>query len=80
MDLYVIRSGEKIIAVGAVERVADCALFRSLAVSEDHRGKGIGSNMTSFLIHEALNANTREIFLLTETAESFFHGLDFSWH
>lgn len=76
MMFYVIRDKE-IIACGGVERSGDTALLRSLAVVEKYRGSGLGRMMLSHMIHETLNRDTREIFLLTETAYTFFNNQGF---
>lgn len=77
MHLYVVRHEKKVIACGAFEIISDCALLRSLAVEEGFRGKGLGKKMIAHLIREALTLSSRNIFLLTETAVSFFSNQGF---
>ncbi|WDP89696.1 MAG: N-acetyltransferase [Desulfobacter sp.] len=53
------------------------AEIRSLAVDQDHTGKGIGSALTERCIQEAFYFNIKELFTLTYRPE-FFNRFGFS--
>jgi amino-acid N-acetyltransferase len=57
--------------VGA-ELYGDNALLRSLAVSPDHRKRGLGSVMVAHVEQHVRTCGVRRIFLLTTTAQEFF--------
>ncbi len=68
---------EELIAIGGLELLGKTALLRSLAVRADYQKQGLAG-----LIVERLHCNTMELgiealYLLTETAESFFHKLGY---
>ena len=56
----------------ALELFGSDALVRSLAVTADARGHGLGSALLSRALDHARAAGAREAWLLTETAGSFF--------
>lgn len=66
--------GEELIACGGLERFGHAALLRSVAVAPEARGRGHGQAMVLRLLAEA---SAREMWVLTEGAESFFAGLGF---
>lgn len=53
------------------------ALLRSLAVSEEARGKGYAKLLVCSIESLARSKNIKEIYLLTETAEAFLKKLDY---
>lgn len=69
--------GPSLVGTGALERLGDYALLRSLSVKLGVRGKSLGSNITEALIDEARSQNVKAIYLLTETARDFFHKKGF---
>lgn len=68
LQLFVCRDEVgKVAGVAGIEAYGKACLFRSLAVREDQRSKGLGRS----LIHEALayarNSGSPDVYLLTET-------------
>ena len=61
-----------LIGVGGLEIHGRLALLRSLAVDDRHRRMGIASRICARLEEEAAERGIVRIYLLTETAESFF--------
>jgi len=72
-----VESEGKTIAIGALEMTGDFALLRSVVVPQNLQGKGAGIAVTKALIDEAKKLNISALFLLTETAEKFFHKMGF---
>jgi N-acetylglutamate synthase-like GNAT family acetyltransferase len=62
---------------GGVEPYGETALLRSVVVRPDRRGDGVGTVLVKRLGDVADAAGAEELWLLTETAESFFAGLGF---
>lgn len=65
------------LAVGAIEDCDRAGLLRSIVVHPDHRGQGLGLLVTSALIEAAAARGFDALYLLTETAESFFTRVGF---
>ena len=63
--------------VAGLEIYGDVALLRSLAVRPAARGRGWGGKLVQSLMEVAQERNIRTLYLLTETAESFFLRLGF---
>ena len=70
-------AGEELIAAGAIEPVAQYGLLRSVVVHKDYRGRGLARNIITHLLDQARDAERVAIYLLTETAESYFRDLGF---
>ena len=70
--------GDELVAAGAIEPVAQYGLLRSVVVREDHRGRGLARRMAIHLLDQAREEGRVAIYLLTETAESYFVGLGFA--
>ena len=68
---------DRLIGIGAVEVHGSYALLRSMAIKPDKLGKGIGTKLLAELIDLSLKMHVSTIYLLTETAESFFSKHDF---
>jgi len=68
-------SGGKLIGCVAVETYKDSGLLRSLAVTEDFRGKGIGKKLVEESETWAKSNNLKSLYLLTTTASGFFSQL-----
>jgi len=66
-----------LIAAGAVEPCDRVGLLRSVVVHPDARGQGIGRMITDALIDAAHAQGFTALYLLTETAESFFNRTGF---
>ena len=72
------KKDKKIVGFGALHFHAyDLGEIRSLIVSEDCRGRGIGKGMVLKLLEEAKELNSKKIFTLTYEA-SFFKSLGFN--
>ena len=68
----VARIGDRLVGCVGQERYGDVALLRSLAVSPELQGSGLGKALTARLLDEALSAGVSEVVLLTTTAKEFF--------
>lgn len=73
-DFTVACEGARIVGVGALERFGTTGLLRSVAVSADHRGLGVGQAIVANLERRAFAAGLTELVLLTETARPFFES------
>ncbi len=62
----------KLVAVAGFEFYGDDALLRSVAVRPNLQKKGLGDQLTDWMIQEAKKQGIKHIVLLTETAEKFF--------
>jgi amino-acid N-acetyltransferase len=67
-SFLVIRDRGIVVAAGVVERHGDDGLLRSVVVEPGSQGLGLGKQIASALIA----SENRDLYLLTETAESFF--------
>jgi len=67
-----------LIAVVGLELFENVGLLRSLAVLPASRRKGFAQELVTHAESYALSQNIQSLFLLTETAESFFHK--FGYH
>jgi amino-acid N-acetyltransferase len=65
-------------ALVGIELLGQHALLRSLVVSADQRGRGIGSLLVRHVEQHARECAVQQIFLLTTTARDFFtrHGYE----
>ena len=69
---YVMKDDDRLIACAGLETFGEYQLLRSVAVKKEAAGKGIGSSLVDLTIKQSLKKGTKELFLLTETAEGFF--------
>ena len=78
-SFYFTYQGEdnNIIGSGGLEVYGKHALLRSLAVDEKHRHQKIGIRMVNDLMEKAKSLQVENLFLLTETARSFFEKKGF---
>ncbi len=74
---YLINEGEGLKACAGVERFGEVGLLRSVAVKDESRGKGIGSKLIKLVLEQSKGDGIETLFLLTETAESFFSKIGF---
>ena len=70
-------AGDELIAAGAIEPVAQWGLLRSVVVREDYRGRGLARRITTHLLNQARDEGRTAIYLLTETAQTYFADLGF---
>lgn len=68
---------EKLVGVVGLEHFDTVALLRSLAVSVELRGSGLGRTLVQFAESKARSMGVIDLFLLTETAERFFTKLSY---
>jgi len=68
---------EELIGAAALERYGDYGLLRSVAISADERGRGLGAALTQQLIDRARGEGRRGIVLLTTTAADYFPRFGF---
>ena len=61
--------GPLIAGCAGLERHGTAGVFRSLAVSKDHRGAGLGRHLMEAAVVRARAIGCKEIFLLTRTIE-----------
>ncbi len=71
-EFAVIRENGRVIAAGALQRFGSSALLRSVVVSPDRRGSGLGQAVVTALERIASAARISRLVLLTQTAAQFF--------
>ncbi len=76
--LYGGYEADELLGAIGLEIHGEAALLRSLVVSPKLRGSGIGKSLVQELSKEAQKEGITELWLLTETAPSFFEKLGFS--
>ncbi len=74
----VARDNGKIAGCAAVEVYGTAALLRSVAVTPDRRGEGLGQRLTAAALELARKRGVRNIYLLTTTASHFFPRFGFA--
>ena len=67
----------KLIATGALQYEGSVALLRSIAVHPDSRGRGLAGMMTRHLLEQARARRVKQLYILTETAETYFTRFEF---
>jgi N-acetylglutamate synthase-like GNAT family acetyltransferase len=75
--MVVARAGGEIVGTAAVELYADGALLRSVAVQPSVQGQGVGQRLTAAALTMAREHGLDTAFLLTTTADTYFHALGF---
>jgi amino-acid N-acetyltransferase len=68
----VAQADRRVIATAAWEPLGDAALLRSVAVSSDVRGAGVGLLVVAATLRQVARAGVREVYLVTTDAEAFF--------
>ena len=76
-DFLVAEATGQLIGTIGLERYTDGALLRSAAVDAAWRGRGVGARMAIMLIEASDARGDRALYLLTETAESWFPKFGF---
>ncbi|MCA1579818.1 MAG: arsenic resistance N-acetyltransferase ArsN2 [Acidobacteria bacterium] len=71
-------SGGRLAGCVALEVYGPVALLRSLAVSPERRGQGLGERLAGEALKLAAGAGARDVYLLTETAAGFFPRFGFA--
>ena len=73
----VARKGTEIAGCSALELYQESALLRSVAVKPSHRSRGLGQRLTRATLDLAMHNEISNVYLLTETASTFFSKLGF---
>lgn len=71
-EFVAIREGGALVAAGALQRFGPSALLRSVVVSAERRGAGLGHAIVLALEGAAREAKIERLILLTQTAAPFF--------
>ena len=72
------RENGKLVGCAAVEIYGSAGLLRSVAVSAERRGEGLGQRLTEAALELARKRGVRDIYLLTTTASHFFPRFGFT--
>ncbi len=67
----------ELIAIGGLENWGKTGLLRSVAVRANKRGKAYGSGIVRALHQRATQLGIETLYLLTESAEPYFHSLGY---
>jgi amino-acid N-acetyltransferase len=73
----VARGGKQIVGSSALEMYEEFALLRSVAVKPSFRGRGLARRLTRAALDLARHHQVKAVYLLTETADTFFPKLGF---
>ncbi|HEX7708698.1 MAG TPA: arsenic resistance N-acetyltransferase ArsN2 [Thermoanaerobaculia bacterium] len=73
----VAREGDRVVGCGGAETYQLAALIRSIAIDAGYRGRGIGRRIVRQLLDRLASRGLREFYLLTTTAEPWFHKRGF---
>jgi amino-acid N-acetyltransferase len=76
-DFLVVEDQGSLIGCAGLERYGDAALLRSVAVSGEWSGKGVGRALVESSIARARKGGARELYLLTTTAGTYFARFGF---
>ena len=77
-NFYGILDGDELIAVGGLEPAGNFVLLRSVVVKAQYRGSGLARRISEYLVSLAQAEGRQAVYLLTETAESYFQKLGFT--
>ena len=79
LDGFVIAEDSSgIVGTAALERCRENALLRSVAVSPEWRGRGVGGALVERVLRDARRRGTEALYLLTTTAEHYFPSFGFT--
>jgi amino-acid N-acetyltransferase len=73
----VARVDERLVGCAALELYGPDALLRSVAVAGALHGRGVGRRLVAVALDLARDRGVATVYLLTTTAEAFFHHLGF---
>jgi amino-acid N-acetyltransferase len=76
-NFFVAREKSDLKGCGGLETYGNVGLIRSVAVAPPFQGQGLGHSIVRSLEALAAEKNLSEIYLLTETAETFFSELGY---
>ena len=66
------------VGFGGLEMYGQHALLRSVVVVPEHRRRGYGVAVTNLVLDQAMGHGVRTVYLLTDSATSFFEHLGFA--
>ncbi len=78
LRFFGIFDGDELIAAGGFEPAADYVLMRSIVVKPQYRSSGLARSISEHLIGLAETGGKQAVYLLTETAGSYFQMLGFT--
>lgn len=70
--LYILLDGEKPVGTAGLDIFDDCALLRSISVTDEVRGKGYGRTLNEQIERFAKDSGIKYMYLITHTAKDFF--------
>ena len=70
-------NAQQLIGMGGIEVHGEFGLLRSVAVDKSAQGQGFGSAVVEYLHQQARSKKLSYLYLLTETAESYFLALGY---
>lgn len=76
-EFVVLARGDTIAGCAGIERYGDAGLLRSVAVSEELGGKGLGAELVRGCVARARQLGLRGLYLLTTTAAGYFPRFGF---
>ena len=65
------------VGIAGLELCGKSALLRSVAVNKEYRGLGHGRKLVDAVLRNAKAQRVQTVYLLTESADSYFKGLGF---
>jgi amino-acid N-acetyltransferase len=74
---YLALDGKAIVGAAGMEHWDDVGLLRSVAVAESHRSQHIARQLTDAVLAHARQAQVREMYLITNTADHYFEKYGF---
>ena len=76
-NFFVAQDGSQLVGCAGIEIYDDVGLIRSVAVHPFFQGQGIGHALVEEIQSFSNDKGLKEIYLVTDTAEQFFSGLNF---
>ncbi len=77
IEFWVYKHDGEVVGCVGLQSAGEAGLLRSLAVREEQRGTGVGKSLVHELLGQARKKGIKELYLLTETAASYFLALGF---
>ena len=77
-EFFGVINNAQLVAAGGLQGQGDHALIRSLVVDQAYRSRGLARTLVEFLLCKASDAGKASVYLLTETAESYFQAMGFA--
>lgn len=77
LQLFGAFEGDELRGIIGLEILDRVALLRSLAVTTEYRGGGLGASLVKHVEHQAATRSVDSLYLLTTTAANFFSRLGY---